>query len=225
MTRTDARTRALGPTALLTAACLLLTVPPAYAANPAGTASLGSVDIATEDRAPVVIRSLARCDANGPRARTAAAGAVSAPGIRFGGGNSKCTTSVDPVSGETTTKSEAVGKSFELSGLRSVGGPAIRIRDFRVTCIATSHGTLADWTINGLSGISGLPDYIPANYVHPIRRKSDGTLLAEAVFNETTRPKADDGRIDLNALHLKFLPESRITGEVIVGRVACSPTD
>jgi hypothetical protein len=200
-------------------------VSPASAANPAGTASLGSVDIAKGDRASVFIPSLARCDVSGPRAQTSVAGVVSGPGVRFGGGNSKCTTSVDPTSGETTTKSEAVGKNFELSALRSVGGPAIRISDFTVTCIATSHGTLADWTISGLSGLSGLPDHIPANYVHPIRRKSDGKLLADAVFNETTLPKADDGSIDLKALHIKFLPESRITGEVIVGRVTCSPTD
>ncbi|GAB3707064.1 hypothetical protein GCM10027598_09990 [Amycolatopsis oliviviridis] len=195
-------------------------VAPASAANPAGVASLGSAAFTKGNSAPISISSLADCAVEGPTSNSS--GVVSRTGITFGGGTSTCTTTVvDPENDVTTTSSVAEGKNFELSALVSSSGPRIKIKTYKVTCTATQNTTNASWTYGGATGLGTLPSPVPVGYVKPIT-KSNGTLLAEAVFNEQTLP--GDGSIALTMLRIKFAPASGITGEVVIGRTACSPT-
>ncbi|KZB81943.1 hypothetical protein [Amycolatopsis regifaucium] len=195
-------------------------VTPAAASNPAGVASLGSAAFGKAGQTPIAISSLADCAVEGPTANSS--GAVSKTGITFGGGTTTCTTTVvDPANGVTTTKSEAKGQEFELSALVSSGGPRLKLRSYSVSCTATQSNTNATWSYGGATGLGTLPSPVPVGYVKPIT-KSDGTLLAEAIFNEQALP--GDGSIGQTMLRIKFAPASNITGEVIVGRAACSPT-
>ncbi|WP_410656700.1 hypothetical protein [Amycolatopsis sp. lyj-112] len=195
-------------------------VSPAAASNPAGVASLGSAAFTKGSATPISIASLGECAVEGPT--TNSSGVVSKTGITFGGGTSTCTTTVvDPANDVTTTKSEAKGNDFELSALVTSRGPRIKIRTYAVSCSATQNTTNATWTYGGATGLGTLPSPVPVGYVKPIT-KSDGTLLAEAIFNEQTLP--GDGSIGLTMLRIKFAPASNITGEVILGRTACSPT-
>jgi len=130
----------------------------------------------------------------------------------------------DRSSGKATMMSKAEGRNFELTALRSAGGPTIKVGKYRVSCTATTHGTEAQWSLRGLSGISGLPPRVPANYAHPLTA-SDGTVLAWAVLNERDVPEPGDGSIALRALHIKFTPASGFSGDVVIGAAACSPTD
>ncbi len=199
---------------------LTVGVTPASAANPDGVASLGSAAFTKGNSAPISISSLADCAVEGPAANSS--GAVSKTGITFGGGTTTCTTTVvDPANGVTTTKSEAKGKNFELSALVSALGPRVRIGAYTVTCTATQRETSASWTYSAASGLGTLPEPVPVGYVKPLT-KSDGTLLAEAIFNEQHLP--GNGSIGLTMLRIKFAPASGITGEVVIGRAACSPT-
>ncbi|MFC3449781.1 hypothetical protein [Amycolatopsis speibonae] len=193
---------------------------PAAASNPSGVASLGSAAFTKGSSTPISIASLADCAVEGPTSNSS--GAVSKTGITFGGGTSTCTTTVvDPANDVTATSSVAEGKNFELSALVSAGGPRIKVKTYKVSCNATQTSTNASWTYGGATGIGTLPSPVPVGYVKPIT-KSNGTLLAEAVFNEQTLP--GDGSIGLTMLRIKFAPASNITGEVVIGRTACSPT-
>ncbi len=195
-------------------------VTPASAANPNGVASLGSAAFTQGNSAPISIPSLAECAVEGPT--TNSSGSVSKPGITFGGGTTTCTTTVvDPANNVTTTKSEAKGENFELSALVSSSGPRIRIREYTVSCTATRRNTSTNWTYIAAGGFGTLPQPVPAGYVKPLT-KPDGTLLAEAIFNEQHLP--GNGSIGLTMLRIKFAPASGITGEVVIGRAACSPT-
>ncbi|GAA4539796.1 hypothetical protein [Amycolatopsis samaneae] len=210
--------RAGALTALLVAGLAAGTLP-AHAQNPAGVASLGSAGF-TKAGTTSTIPALAPCAVEGPT--SASSGLVTKPGVSFGGGTSSCTTTVtDPANDVTTTTSKATGTNFELSALVSLGGPRIRIRNYEVTCTATQTQTNANWTFGGLSGITGLPSPMPANYTKPLT-KSGGTVLANAVFNTQTLP--GDGSISLTMLRIEFTPESGISGSVTVGSTACSPT-
>ncbi|WET80171.1 hypothetical protein P3102_02650 [Amycolatopsis sp. QT-25] len=194
-------------------------VTPAAASNPAGVASLGSAGFTQGTSAPISISSLADCAVEGPTSNSS--GVVTRTGVTFGGGTSTCTTTVvAPENDVTSTKSEAKGQNFELSALVSSSGPRIEVGSYSVTCTATRAGTNASWTYGGASGLGTLPSPVPVGYVKPIT-KSDGTLLAEAIFNEQTSP--GDGSIALTMLRIEFAPASDITGEVVVGRTACSP--
>lgn len=195
-------------------------VSPAAAANPDGVASLGSAAFTKGNSAPISIPSLADCAVEGPT--TNSSGSVSKTGITFGGGTTTCTTTVvDPENDVTSTKSEAKGRNFELSALVSARGPRIKIREYTVSCTATQTSTSANWTYSSASGLGTLPQPVPVGYVKPLT-KSDGTLLAEAIFNEQHLP--GNGSIGLTMLRIKFAPASGITGEVVIGRAACSPT-
>ncbi|MFD4673907.1 hypothetical protein ACFWNN_29595 [Lentzea sp. NPDC058450] len=192
----------------------------AHASNPPGEASLGSAAFTKGNSAPISITSIAGCSIEGPT--TSSSETISQTGITFGGGETTCeTTTVDPEEDVTTTKSMASGKNFELSALVSARGPRIRIGSYTVTCTATQKLTEATWKYEDASGLGTLPSPVPAGYVKPLT-KSDGTLLAQAIFNERHLP--GDGSIGLTMLRIKFAPASGITGEVVVGRAACSPT-
>ncbi|WP_409183564.1 hypothetical protein F9C11_03980 [Amycolatopsis sp. VS8301801F10] len=205
--------------AALAATGLLAAAGTAAADTPAGVADLGNANF-TKAGATISIPAQAPCAVEGPTSATAPL--VSKPGVTFGGGTSSCTTEVtDPGNDVTTTTSTATGNNFELSALVSAGGKRIRISSYTVTCKATQTGTNANWTLSGLTGITGLPSPIPANYTKPLT-KSDGTLLANAVFNLQTLP--GDGSMTLTMLRIDFAPASGATGSVTVGHTACSPT-
>ncbi|MFC6092768.1 hypothetical protein [Saccharothrix lopnurensis] len=199
----------------------LVAAPPAWAANPPGVASVGFAGF-SKDGTQVDIAPLAPCAVDG--VTSASSEAVVRQGIRFGPGTSSCTTTVvDPTNHTTTTTSEANGTEFELSTLVAEGGPRLRIGKWRVTCTATDRGTGTDWGLNGLQGFAGLPDEIPPAYRHEIRSAS-GAVLAVATFNENTTPEPNDGSMALTMLRITFAPDSKATGQVVVGTAACSPT-
>ncbi|ADJ42356.1 hypothetical protein AMES_0534 [Amycolatopsis mediterranei S699] len=115
----------------------------------------------------------------------------------------------------------ATGKDFELSALVRAGGPRVKLASFTVTCERASTQTSANWTFGGMSGIANPPNPVPVGYVSPLR-KSDGTVLANAVFNIQDVP--GDGSVGLTMLRIDFLPESGLTGAVKLGATSCSPT-
>ncbi|MDS0132536.1 MULTISPECIES: hypothetical protein [unclassified Amycolatopsis] len=175
----------------------------------------GVADIGAAAFASVVIAPQAPCSIGGPTSATAQK--VSKPGITFGGGTSSCTTSP---SGDSTT-STATGKNFELSALVAAGGPRVKLSSYTVTCVGTQTQTNANWTYGGLSGIANPPSPVPVGYVSPLR-KSDGTVLANAVFNIQELP--GDGSVGLTMLRIDFLPPSGLSGVVTLGRTSCAPT-
>jgi hypothetical protein len=188
--------------------------------TPAGVADLGSADF-TKAGTTITVPALAPCGVDS--AASASSTVVRKTGLTFGGGTSSCvTTVVDPDTDETTTKSQATGKDFELSALVSVGGPRIKLRSYQVTCTATQTGTNVSWSFSGLSGISGLPSPVPANYTKAITKPNNGPVLADAVFNIVQQP--GDGSISMTMLRITFAPASGITGSVALGNAACSPT-
>ncbi|MCE6993387.1 hypothetical protein LZG04_00975 [Saccharothrix sp. S26] len=200
---------------------LVAAAPPASAANPAGVASVGSAEF-TKAGTRVTVAPLAPCAVDGRTSNSSEA--VSRTGVRFGPGTSSCATAVvDPDHGTTRTTSEADGTEFELSALVSAGGPRLRVARWKVTCTGTESGTSAGWAADGLQGFSGLPEQITPNYVHEVKA-GNGAVLATATFGETILPDPNDGSIAMNMLHLRFTEASGLTGDVVLGSTACSPT-
>lgn len=193
---------------------------PAHAETAAGVASLGSANFTAAGQNTTSIETQGGCSLSGPTSVTA--DPVTGNGVTFGGGSSTCTTTVvDAAKNVTTTKSEATGKNFDLSALIGSGGKRIRIKSYTVSCAATQTQTSANWTFSGMSGLTAPPSPTPANYSQQLTG-SGGTVLANAVFNEQIIP--GDGSVTLNLLHVTFLPASGITGDVVIGSTACSPT-
>lgn len=186
---------------------------PASAATAPGVADIGSASF-TKEGSTVTVPAQGRCSIDGPTSATAPT--LSKPGITFGGGTSSCT-KTDP----NSTKSTATGRNFELSALVPTGGPRVRLSSWTVTCEGTQTQTSASWTYGGLSGIANPPSPVPVGYVSPVRN-SDGTVLANAVFNSQGVP--GDGSVELTMLRIEFLPASGLTGRVVVGETSCSPT-
>ncbi|MDT8909857.1 hypothetical protein [Amycolatopsis sp. PS_44_ISF1] len=185
----------------------------------AGLADLGGADF-TKASARVTVPTLAPCAVGGPV--SGSSGPVARSGLSFGGGTTTCgTETTDPASHLTTRTSTANGKNFELSALVGAGGPRLRLSGYTATCAATRTQTHASWSLSGLSGTAALPSPVPANYVRPLT-SSNGTVLANAVFNVQTLP--GDGSVSLTMLRFDLLPASGSTGSVTVGRTACSPT-
>lgn len=215
------RARRAGVVAVAAVAGLLAAAAPALAHNPAGVASAGSADF-TKAGQRVVVPSQAPCSVEGPS--VASSPAVSASGIKFGTSTSSCTTTVvDPENETTTTKSEAKGTLFELSALLSAGGARLKVNSWTITCTAHQGGTNAGWAVGGLTGFSGLPQQIPANYVYQVKN-AGGVVLANVTFAEVVLPDPNDGSIAMNMMHFRFTPASGITGEVVIGSATCSPT-
>jgi hypothetical protein len=213
--------RRAGAVAVAVVACLLGAAAPALADNPPGVASAGSADF-TKSGQQVVVPSLAPCSVGGPT--TASTPAVSATGVKFGASTSSCTTTVvDPENAVTTIKSEAKGKLFELSALLSAGGVRMKVDSWTITCTATQTGTTAGWEVGGLTGFPGLPQQIPVNYLYQVK-KSNAEVLANVTFAEVLLPEPNDGSIAMHLIHFRFAPASGITGEVVIGAAACSPT-
>ena len=201
------------------------TAAPALAANPPGTASAGSADFAKAGQA-YRVEPLAVCDVNPDVAGTVkgSSPAVSRTGLKIGETGSTCTTEVvDPAALTTKTSSVATGTGFELSALVGMGGPRLKIGKWTVTCDADETKTTAGWTLEKVSGWTGLPQDLKPGYVHDIKA-GDGTVLARAKFNDSVFPVPNDGSISLTLLKITFEPSSGYTGSVTVGTVACAPT-
>jgi hypothetical protein len=203
---------------------MLVTAVPAFATE-AGVANAGAANFAKGDSAPVVINTLAPCSVNPDEGGVVngSSAAVSKTGVKFGSTTSTCTTTVEnEEEWITKTKSEAKGSGFELSALVAKGGPRLKIGSWRITCDATQTGTNAGWELKSMSGWTGLPQQIPANYVHEIKKGS--TVLAKAKFAEVILPDPNDGSITLNLIRITFEPASGYSGTVSIGSAACSPT-
>ncbi|UVS78332.1 hypothetical protein [Actinokineospora sp. UTMC 2448] len=204
-----------------TVIAIAATAAPALAANPAGVADTGSAAFGNDD-IQVSIAPIAPCSVDGQT--TADAGMRAAYGVKFTSGTSSCTRTVlDADTSTTETLATAEGTGFELSALVPAGGPRIRIDKWRVACTGTQVGTNVTWSYEGMSGLSALPDPVPKNYVREIR-KVDETLLATATFNAVTYSSPNDGSIAMSMLRIRFEPGSGMTGEVLLGNTACSPT-
>ncbi|MEU8636670.1 hypothetical protein AB0C38_31250 [Amycolatopsis sp. NPDC048633] len=217
MRNTIARRAALAGTVLV--AGLTMAAAPAQAAPQPGVAQIGSADF-TKGETAIKVPVQGKCSLDGPKSATAQK--VTKTGITFGGGTSSCTTTVtDPKTDATATASTATGKNFELSALVSAGGPRIKLSTFSVKCTATQKQTSSNWSYGGMSGIPNPPNPVPVGYVSPIK-KSNGTVLANAVFNIQNLP--GDGSIGLTMLRINFLPASGISGQVVLGHTSCSPT-
>ncbi|MEV7039451.1 hypothetical protein [Amycolatopsis sp. NPDC051061] len=196
-----------------------LAAAPAQAAPQPGVANIGSAEF-TKSGSTIKVPIQGLCSLDGPTSATAQV--VAKTGITFGGGTSSCTTAVtDPNTDATTTTSTATGKNFELSALVSAGGPRVKLSTFTVKCTATQTQTNATWSYGGLSGIPNPPSPVPVGYTEPIK-KSNGTVLANAVFNTQNLP--GDGSVGLTMLRIDFLPASEITGQVALGNTSCEPT-
>jgi hypothetical protein len=211
--------RRAGLAGTLLAAGLAVSAAPAQADTQPGVADIGSAEF-TKNGSTITVPTQGHCSIDGPTSATAQV--VSKPGITFGGGTSSCTTTVtDPNTDTTTTTSTATGKNFELSALVSAGGPRIKLSTFTVKCVATQTQTNANWSFGGMTGIPNPPSPVPAGYVSPIK-KSNGTVLANAVFNIQNLP--GDGSVGLTMLRIDFLPASGISGKVVLGDTSCAPT-
>ena len=212
--------RRAGVVAFGIVAGLVASAAPALAANPAGVASLGFAEFTKAGRRTSVPVQ-APCAVDGLTSNSAQA-VKDQPGVRIGGGSSSCTTkAVDD--GRTESTSEANGQKFELSALTSDDGPTLKVGSWKAVCVGTEKGTDAGWQATGLSGFPDLPAQIPSNYVHQVR-STKGVVLATATFSEVVLPEPNDGSLAINALHIRFTPESSVSGEIVLGSAACSPT-
>jgi hypothetical protein len=213
------RTLRLGAVGAAIVAGLLAATPAGAATTPPdGIANLGSAAVTTNGQTDS-ISPLAPCDVDGQTTANSSGGAIAGT-VSFGGGTTSCTRDTTA----NTTASTANGTRFQLDALVPYGGPRIRIASYQVSCTATTGGTSAGWSFSGLSGITGLPQQIPANYTMPITG-SDGTHLADAIFDEVLLPNPNDGSIALNLLHIKLFPDGGpTTGDILVGSTACAPT-
>ncbi|HWO60093.1 MAG TPA: hypothetical protein VNO31_08670 [Umezawaea sp.] len=212
--------RRAGVVAFGIVAGLVVSAAPALAANPAGVASLGFVEFTRAGRT-TSLPTQAPCAVDGQTTNTAVA-VNDRPGLKFGGGTSSCTTRA--VTADTTeTTSTAEGKAFELSVLKADGGPALKVGKWKAVCVGTEKKTDAGWELAELVGFPDLPNPIPSNHVHQVK-SSKGVVLATVTFSEVVLPVPNDGSLAINALHIRFTPESSVSGEIVLGSAACSPT-
>jgi hypothetical protein len=212
--------RRAGVVAFGLAAGLVVSATPALAASPAGVASLGFVEFTKAGRRSS-LPTQAPCAVDGATTNSAVA-ANDQPGVKFGGGTSSCTTAaVAPDRTETTSKAD--GKAFELTALRSDDGPVLKVGSWKAVCVGTEKGTNAGWQLGGLAGFTDLPTQIPTNYVHQVK-STKGVVLANVTFSEVVLPEPNDGGLAINAVHFRFTPESSVSGEIVLGSAACSPT-
>lgn len=196
---------------------LCLGAAPGQAATPDGTASLGAANVDITDAGPAVIDPLAPCDVDGQTSGSTAGGSIPRL-VSFGSGTTSCTRDTTA----NTTHVTGSGSRFQLD-LTRYGGPRIRLASYQTFCSATTGGTNAGYSFSGLTGISGLPQPIPANY--PVQvTATDGTVLATAIFNEIVVPDPNDGSSTLNMIHFTFPAGGPVTGDIYVGSAACAPT-
>ncbi|WP_018685899.1 hypothetical protein [Actinokineospora enzanensis] len=212
---------ALAVVATAVAALVVGTAPASARASVAGAAFNGSASY-TKAGVQVTVAPLAPCSVAGPISATTPG--ISVNGAKFGSGSSSCTTTVvDPNTSTTQTKSHSENSQFELSALVLLGGDRVRINNYKVDCVADEDGTTASWSIASTSGLGTLPRPVPQNYVRELDNLI-GTPLATITFNEISFPGGEDGSIALTLAHVRFLPASGMSGEILVGNTACAPT-
>lgn len=215
--------RRLGLTGAMLAAGLLIGSVPALAVEPnTGVAGLGSAGF-VKNGTTITVPPQASCDVDsGPSVVTT--GAVSKTGIVFGGGKATCVrTVIDPDNEVSTTSSLAEGKNFDLSALVAapLSGPRVKITGYKANCNGEQGKAGAGWGISGLSGLTGVPNPIPSGYVYQV--KKGVKLLATITFGEFVK-NPEDATMSVTAVHIRFQPDSAITGEVVLGTAACGPT-
>jgi hypothetical protein len=196
----------------------------AQAATPAQAATLGGVAYVGSANVTIAgylntLGAIAKCRVDST-ADNSTSGSSIAGVVSFGPGRSSCTRS----HGTGTTTSTAIGTRFQLDALMSLGGPRIRLADFRVTCRADRFGARVDSSFNGVTGLGDLPRIIPENYTLSINDRG-GRQIATAILNEVKPARFHRGGVALNLLHILWCPDGGpLGGDVIVGRTACART-
>lgn len=204
--------------AVVVGAGVVVGVAPANA-TAAGVASAGRADVVDDGQA-VKVAPVAQCSLTGRKQATS--NGANKPGIvRFGRASATCDAS------QHVSTSTAKGTDFTLSALQAYGGPTIRVASYQVGCSATTKGTNASWQFSGLTGVT-VPQRIPNNYRIQVKSHS-GAVLAVVVFNQVILPKPNDGSITMHMMHIKLFPNGvprgvAMSGDVVVGSAACSPT-
>jgi hypothetical protein len=221
----SAKLRRFGLTGAMLATGLFITVASASAEPNTGTANLGSARFTVGTKPPIAIDVQATCIVDKPQQVNVTAPAVSKTGISFGGGTSTCTRTVlDQDKAISTTTSEAVGNTFDLSVLVALDGPRVHLTGYKASCTGTQGRTNASWGFNGISALPGLPNPVQTGYVYQMKNTKTGAELGTITFGEITTSDSQDGSLALNALHIRFTDPQKITGEVILGTAACGPT-
>jgi hypothetical protein len=201
---------------------MLMGLAPAYATAGAGLASAGSADM-VYNGAQVSVGPVAQCSLPGD-SQVASQGANQPGIVSFGSAQSTCTADT----AKQTTTSTATGGDFSFSALQAYGGPVITLKNYQVKCTGTADATSASWTFGGLAGVSA-PAQIPSGYTVSVKSGA-GALLADVIFNEAVLPSPNDGSITLRLMHIKLFPNGvpagakPMSGDVLVGNTACSPT-
>jgi hypothetical protein len=215
--------RTLAIVAVVVVLGVLVTAPAQAAqATDAGTASAGAANVIRNGHT-YTVPSVGVCSLAGAQHGTSP-GVTDAGIVAYGPATSTCTTDATAHTSQSTAK----GTNFTLSVLQSYGGPTIKVANYQVSCTATTGGTNAAWQFGGLSGIT-IPQQIPNNFVVAVKT-ANGHLLANVILNEVILPDPNDGSITLNMMHIVLFPTGTtpgqipLTGDVYVGKTACSPT-
>jgi len=217
--------RRFGTIGALLAASLFVAVVPASAEPDAGTANLGSALFKVGTKPQVEIATQATCVVDDPSKATVTTGTVSKSGISFGGGTSTCSRTVlDEANSVSSITAQTVGKPFDLSALVGLGGPRVHLNEYKASCIGTQGRTSASWSFSGISALPGLPGQIQSGYVYHLKNSKTGAELGTITFGETATSNDGDGSLTMSALHIRFTAPEKVTGEVVLGTVACGPT-
>jgi FtsP/CotA-like multicopper oxidase with cupredoxin domain len=203
---------------LATLATLTFTVVPAAADAPTGHGSVGWTNALVQGH-PISIESIATCSVGGVSSASTD-GAAATGFVTYGKGKSTC--DIDTTG---ATKVTVTGNKFRFDGLKTYGGPVIKVKSFSVSCNTVENGSQASITITGLSGFT-VPNPIPANHTVTIPSAQPGSQpIARVVLNEMIVPDPPDGSMTLNLMHVTLFPEgvSIDSGEVVLGSVSCSP--
>jgi hypothetical protein len=99
------------------------------------------------------------------------------------------------------------GQQFETTVLTQFGGPALRARTFKASCVTTANGSSGHVDLRAASGFT-VPQTIPANYTRTVAGRTPGAPpMAEIIVNELIVPTPPDGSLTTNALHIRLFPQ------------------
>ncbi|WP_291414932.1 choice-of-anchor P family protein [Actinophytocola sp.] len=214
--------RRTGTVGLAIAGLVLIGVTPAQAADweAVSAGSLGSANLIL-DGEPAGIEPIAACDSEDATSGSTS-GAEIEDFVEFASGSTTCTR--DESNGVATAR--VIGGRFRLDGLRSYGGPRIRMTSYSATCNTTATGSQASFQFTGLTGVE-VPSNMPPNHKVTIPgRRPHAKPLATIVFNEKIVPSPPDGSMTVNLMHIKLFPKgpaTRPSGDIVVGSVSCAP--
>lgn len=201
--------------AALTVAGLAFVVVPAQA-SPGDAVAEGSAGAVTIGQ--VTVEPIAPCSTEGDL--DAESDSVAVPNmVTYASGTSTCT--VDEA-GEIA-KTTVSGGRFRFDGLRSHGGPRIRLNSFTAKCETTLTGSNSSIQFSGLTGVT-VPSQLPSNHVVTIPGGPQGKPMATVTFNEAVLPSPADGSMTVNLMHIRMFPQGGPTsGDAYVGTVHCAP--